>query len=674
MGQRRPGARLLGWKGQPTTAGCPLPILPLLPLLPLLLVLLPSVTAASADSAFSSYLQGDGDQFQCFPPVDRSDCPHDSSLDAAAEAVVAIYRACTAMTQEPGTQQKYAVIGQYMAQGPHGLALVAAYAAAEGKQDLLKCTLKGFNEVSDSSEHQKQVVEKAIDQFFMAKDWKGSAENLYKLLHLDPRSIEAATEAYAFTERAGELQEFDSILRAAGEVIGGPHARARNRLADVDELVRRCEFGRANTALSNAAIAADNYCTAGGLYYRKMQKQLRCYRDRYYRQVVEMRDTPQQHQYHRDKRQLEREAGTLERGLTILARVRDKAKEVRRSEDYFAEMQRGYVRETGLLDGHLANGRLHDACQSLNKLRLAEEWAEERSNQCRAELGDDYRRQQQRLARHNRVRLAKVTLLLDAADKAVTTCSLDKAGEHLQALASPLDDVWEISGSGCAPPHAVAGLKARVAAVEKRLASARDGDCKRQASACPVPAGAVQRQTRDPYPHNPQTHQFYVKGEHRVGPYFVWYQQQGSQLAEQRCYDDQGRLTGTRTYWRADGTLREQGEYRDGRRNGVYTLYNAEGQPLEQAEYRDDRKHGKETIWFENGQRSRERHYVNDRLDGKALRWNIKGQLIEERHYRAGVEHGVRTDYKNGQVYWQVVVEDGVVDRYLIKRGKPVAP
>jgi len=641
-----------------------------------LLLLLPALLPPAVAAAdFAPYLQGGAGAFQCFPPVDRSPCPDDSGLDEAAAAVVAVYRACAEMTRDPGTQQKYAVIGQYMAQGPHGLALVAAYAAAEGQQDLLKCTLKGLNRTSDGSEHQKAVVEKAIDGFFTARDWKGSAQNLYSLLHLDPDSISAATEAYAFTERAGELTQFDSLLRSAGEVIGGPHARAGNRLADVDELIRRCDFDLAGTALSNAALAADHYCTAGGVYYRKMEKSLRCYRSDHYKQVVEMFDTPQQHQYHSDRRQLEREADTLSRGLGILQQVRDKGEELRTAREYFSNMQRDYRRERQRIDDQLGAGHLHDACQSINKLRLAEQWAGERSARCLTALGEDYAGQARRLRQHNRIRALKLTLLLDGAGQAIDSCALDKAASNLDAVQAPLDDLWEVGDGGCSRPLQGDRLAERLAELRNKLQQARAGDdCRRLSSDCPLPAGAVQRRSTDPYPGAPQTYVFHILKDHRVGPYFKWFGEQGSQLAERGCYDEQGRLTGTRSQWRADGTLYEQGHYLADQRNGTYTLYNDLGKPREQAEYRNGRKHGKETVWYENGQRSRERHYVDGKLDGLGLHWNIRGELLDERHYRNGREHGIGIDYKDGRVYWKMIYRDGVLERYLIRRGKPVTP
>jgi uncharacterized protein len=108
---------------------------------------------------------------------------------------------------------------------------------------------------------------------------------------------------------------------------------------------------------------------------------------------------------------------------------------------------------------------------------------------------------------------------------------------------------------------------------------------------------------------------------------YVWYRHNG-QLREEWNYKD-GELYGRQRSWFANGQIEYEGaSHYNGKLIGKATWWYKNGQIKEENNYKDDKEDGKWTAWYENGQKRQEGNYKNGKADGKWNWWNEEGDLI----------------------------------------------
>jgi antitoxin component YwqK of YwqJK toxin-antitoxin module len=82
-----------------------------------------------------------------------------------------------------------------------------------------------------------------------------------------------------------------------------------------------------------------------------------------------------------------------------------------------------------------------------------------------------------------------------------------------------------------------------------------------------------------------------------------------------------------------DGSLRIEGEYKEGKRDGRWVYWYDNGNKWSEARYKADIRDGKSTVWHENGRKYFEGSYKMGERIGKWRFWDEEGNLLKEINY-----------------------------------------
>jgi len=115
----------------------------------------------------------------------------------------------------------------------------------------------------------------------------------------------------------------------------------------------------------------------------------------------------------------------------------------------------------------------------------------------------------------------------------------------------------------------------------------------------------------------------YLLNGHWAGPYMKWYDQARTRPQESRCYDENGKLHGTRCLWYENGLIRQN-------------LYN----------------HGvivENILWFASGNLNQEKYYDNGEMVEMITYYDRPNALENHFRFKNGVQNGDQeTWYENG--------------------------
>lgn len=79
-------------------------------------------------------------------------------------------------------------------------------------------------------------------------------------------------------------------------------------------------------------------------------------------------------------------------------------------------------------------------------------------------------------------------------------------------------------------------------------------------------------------------------------------------------YEFLGNQTYQATYYFEDGSIREEGYFRNGKTHGLWISYNEKGQVIREGYFNNDKKDGKWRAWNDQGQLLGEVMYLDDML------------------------------------------------------------
>ena len=117
----------------------------------------------------------------CIPPEDKSSCENiPFGISEAAQPIIQVYNECAKMTQDSAVRIKFFVIVSLLATGPLGIAMAGKYAISEGKDEFLKCVLKGLIEAGDGTDEEKALRKDMLDKIFTAKDFTTIPSDIFK--------------------------------------------------------------------------------------------------------------------------------------------------------------------------------------------------------------------------------------------------------------------------------------------------------------------------------------------------------------------------------------------------------------------------------------------------------------------------------------------------------------
>jgi len=168
------------------------------------------------------------------------------------------------------------------------------------------------------------------------------------------------------------------------------------------------------------------------------------------------------------------------------------------------------------------------------------------------------------------------------------------------------------------------------------LAGCKGGDSKPRAEPAPKPEVTAQP--------NPDVAQ--MVNPMRGAPDSSWWEQEnpcpeGASLSgaappngrEIFCGLPDGRQHGRVSKWSKLGTLKAEGEHRNGIKHGTFTAYHGNGQPSMRVEFVDGKENGSVTTWHTNGVKALEGSYKDGAGSGPWKKWDRDGKLVDEGDY-----------------------------------------
>lgn len=127
-----------------------------------------------------------------------------------------------------------------------------------------------------------------------------------------------------------------------------------------------------------------------------------------------------------------------------------------------------------------------------------------------------------------------------------------------------------------------------------------------------------------------------------------------------------GKYHGVLTWYRGNGRMIFQQQYKEGVIVGDETGWHANGKKSYAGQYDKNGKRTKTwTHWFETGKMQMRSNYRAGKNHGLSEWWHPNGQLQYQKHYVDGVKHGIDRAFDlGGAVLWERLFENGtLVDR-----------
>jgi hypothetical protein len=453
------------------------------------LAFLPAVLSAET---LKDYEEGGG-KFGCLPPEDKSPCePGPPPIGGPARTILHAYYECAKMTKDPAVQKKFVILAALMATGPHGMVVAGTYAAKEGLEEFLQCAWKGWIEAGDGTREEKDLAKDMVKKAFDTKDYATVPKDIFRGDFLNKESLDGAARAFEVTadaeERYREFEKFDGLFRNLSEAYHGIPERARNYLGDIDALVGSCRFGLAWERANEAERIMDTYCRSKGTGYRKLEKEVRCYRERN-AQRLEIEDRDAMSRYGSPLRpKLDEMQGNLETFREGLLGDLGLFKDIERKKSFvveksgnFDKIRASYLTTCVNANGFLSKGDLNQACAAVDKLMAIEGT---QNLDCAKSLRADGTRECRGGAEAlelslNRAALdleQKVDEWLTQAERGIGACKLADAPGLLEKARQNWPLIWSYTGGGCQ-----ASRKAAAFADRYKELSSRFGGIKEQA-------------------------------------------------------------------------------------------------------------------------------------------------------------------------------------------------
>lgn len=136
-------------------------------------------------------------------------------------------------------------------------------------------------------------------------------------------------------------------------------------------------------------------------------------------------------------------------------------------------------------------------------------------------------------------------------------------------------------------------------------------------------------------------------------------------------------LTGTWTYWHANGQKEAEGEYQQGKasgergdtgvlkdgREGLWCFWYENGTKSEESFYRAGTLNGSSTTWYKSGKKKQQGTFKDGQLDGMLTTFYENGNKSGEAQYRTGRREGLTTTWhENGKKKGEIIYRDGKAD------------
>ena len=83
------------------------------------------------------------------------------------------------------------------------------------------------------------------------------------------------------------------------------------------------------------------------------------------------------------------------------------------------------------------------------------------------------------------------------------------------------------------------------------------------------------------------------------------------------------------------------GFYQNGKQTGTWTWWYFSGQKMSEGTFLNGKREGTWTWWYEQGAKEREETYKDGKLNGHATRWEANGRISGE------------LNYKDGKIVWE---------------------
>lgn len=133
----------------------------------------------------------------------------------------------------------------------------------------------------------------------------------------------------------------------------------------------------------------------------------------------------------------------------------------------------------------------------------------------------------------------------------------------------------------------------------------------------------------------------YCRGQYqdgrRTGSWTFWHT--GGRVAKSGDYKG-GKPEGPWTFWREDGTKERVEIYADGKREGRWLFYYPGGKLSKQEEYKAGKRDGDWIEWYPDGKKQSENHLVADEVDGVQMLWHRNGRLLRQTEFKKGRRDG----------------------------------
>jgi antitoxin component YwqK of YwqJK toxin-antitoxin module len=159
---------------------------------------------------------------------------------------------------------------------------------------------------------------------------------------------------------------------------------------------------------------------------------------------------------------------------------------------------------------------------------------------------------------------------------------------------------------------------------------------------CPIPPGAQISESNIIKGYEKLIGNLY----RNVGPYLRWHDSSRTRLSVKTCYDTQGRQTGTRLEWYADGTLSRRAEYEAGELNGADIRYHRNGKIRFETQYSKGEKSGSYKSYAQDGSLMASGTYSEGKKTGIWKSYDGKGRLTAERSYSEDQLNGPSVSYQ----------------------------
>ena len=159
-----------------------------------------------------------------------------------------------------------------------------------------------------------------------------------------------------------------------------------------------------------------------------------------------------------------------------------------------------------------------------------------------------------------------------------------------------------------------------------------------------------------------------------TGPYVIHYPNGKVRVA---LYYKNSKLDGKAQWYDPDGTLSEEGTYRNDKREGNWKNRYVGGKLFSDLNYDEDRFNGECKWYYENGNISTDNNYYNGMLDGVRKTWHDNKQPEREAQFEDDQAVGTFSYYSpDGQLIGKRNFEDNIITSYtyLDKTGKLVDP